>query len=153
MVKGWMHDITLAVQSRIGVNGAVVAWYVIIAVSSLAALIFLCVAAFEWLSVLFGAVFAGLIMAGVFVLIAACGAIICALARRSIRERAILERAARAHGPSWFLDPRLFSVAVQAGRSLGWQRLVPVALLGFMVAQWAREYRGQHHQESEGTPR
>ena len=28
---------------------------------------------------------------------------------------------------------------MQAGRTLGWQRLVPIALLGFLAAQWLRE--------------
>jgi hypothetical protein len=30
-----------------------------------------------------------------------------------------------------------------AGRTLGWQRIVPIALLGLMAAQWARERREQ----------
>ena len=61
--------------------------------------------------------------------------------RRRVRERAILARAAKAHAPPWLLDPRILNVAVEAGRTLGWQRLIPVALLGFMAAQWARESR------------
>jgi hypothetical protein len=32
---------------------------------------------------------------------------------------------------------------VQVGRQIGWQRVIPVALLGFMAAQWTREHRGQ----------
>jgi hypothetical protein len=32
---------------------------------------------------------------------------------------------------------------------LGWQRIVPVALLGFMVAQWAREHREHGHDDTE----
>jgi hypothetical protein len=39
------------------------------------------------------------------------------------------------------LDPKILGAAVEAGRAIGWQRIVPVALLGFMAAQWAREYR------------
>jgi len=70
-------------------------------------------------------------------------------ARSSAKQRAILERAAHSHGGSWLLDPKIVSAAVSVGRSLGWQRLLPVALLGFMAAQWAREYRHQHGQESE----
>ena len=105
------------------------------------AFVFLCVSGYDWLSPRFGSVFAGLIMAGIFVAIAIVAAIISALVRRRVRERAILERAAKAHAPSWLLDPKILGVAVEAGRSLGWQRIVPVALLGFMAAQWAREHR------------
>jgi hypothetical protein len=31
------------------------------------------------------------------------------------------------------------SVAIQAGRALGWQRLVPLLLIGILGVQWARE--------------
>ncbi len=147
MLKAWMHDMTLAVQTRSGIDSAVLVWFAVVAVALLTAFIFLCVTAFEWLSLHYGSVFAGLIMAGIFILIAIIGLIVCALARRRIRERAILARAARAHAPSWLLDPKILSVAMQAGRTLGWQRIVPVALLGFMAAQWAREYRGHGEQK------
>jgi len=94
-----------------------------------------------------GGVIAGLIMAGIFVLIAAIGAIFSAFARRRARERAILERAARARASSsWLLDPKIVTVAVEAGRALGWQRILPVALLGLMAAQWTREHRA-HREE------
>jgi hypothetical protein len=56
-------------------------------------------------------------------------------------QRAILERAAQAQGPLKLLDPKLLSVAMEAGRALGWQRVVPVALLGFLAAQWVQQAR------------
>ena len=120
-----------------------VIWLGVIALACITAFAFLCVAAYGWLSLHVGSIYAGLIMAGIFVLIAIIGAVICALARRRARERAILARAARAHTPSWLLDPRILSAAVQIGREIGWQRIVPVALAGFMAAQWAREHRQQ----------
>ena len=107
----------------------------------LTAFVFLCVAGYDWLSLRYGSVTAGLAMAGIFVAIAIIAAIVSALIRRRVRERAILARAAKAHAPSWLLDPRILATAVQAGRSIGWQRIVPLALVGFMAAQWAREYR------------
>ena len=51
-----------------------------------------------------------------------------ALVRRRVRERTILARAAKMHTPAWLLDPRILATAVEAGRSIGWQRIVPVAL-------------------------
>ncbi|HEV8026785.1 MAG TPA: hypothetical protein VGP50_05115 [Stellaceae bacterium] len=147
MLKGWMHDITLAIQARSGASAALFVWMAIIAFASLSAFVFLCIAAYDWLSLQLGGVLAGLIMAGIFVLIAAIGAIFSALARRRARERAILERAARARASSsWLLDPKIVTVAVEAGRALGWQRILPVALLGLMAAQWTREHRA-HREE------
>jgi hypothetical protein len=149
MLKGWIHDITLAVQVKSGASPALFIWIAIVLLAALTAFLFICVAGYNWFAVQFGSVFAALIMAGIFVLIAAIGATICAYARRRTMERAILARAARAHAPSWWLDPKILAAGMQAGRALGWQRLVPFALLGFMAAQWAREHHG--HADQSGS--
>jgi Na+/proline symporter len=141
MLKNLIRDLTLAVQAKTGATTAVLVWLGVVAVAAVFALAFLCLAAFEWLVLQVGSIYAGLIMAGVFVVIALFGLIVSALLRKRARERAILARAAKAHAPSWLLDPRLLGTAVQIGRTLGWQRIVPVALLGFMAAQWTREYQ------------
>jgi uncharacterized membrane protein len=145
MFRNLMRDMVLSVQSRTGITMSFVAWLGVIALAGITAFTFLCVAGYNWLSAQVGSIYAGLIMAGVFVLVAVIGIVVCALARRRARERAILERAARAHTPSWLLDPRILTAAVQIGRELGWQRIVPVALAGFMAAQWAREHRERAH--------
>jgi hypothetical protein len=146
MLKNWMHDIALAVQARSGATAGLFVGFAIVALAALTAFAFLCVAAYDWLALQMSSVLAALVMAGVFVLIALMALAVCALARRRARERAILERAARARTPSWLLDPKILATAVQVGRALGWQRLVPVALLGVMAAQWARDYR-EHGQK------
>lgn len=143
MLKGWMRDLKLAIQVKSGASTGLFIWIGIVAFAALTAFVFLCVTGYQWFSIQFGNVFAGLIMTGAFLLIAAIGAIISASARRRTIERAILARAAKAHAPSWWLDPKILSAGVQAGRALGWQRLVPFALLGFMAAQWARERRNE----------
>jgi hypothetical protein len=143
MLKTLTREITLAIQARNGASAAVVVWLCVVAVALLTAFVFLCVAGYDWLALRYDSITAGLIMAGIFVAIAIVAAIVSVLVRRRVRERAILARAAKAHSPSWLLDPRVLSAAVQAGRSLGWQRLVPIALVGIMVAQWAREHRDQ----------
>jgi len=125
-------------------------WAAIIFLASLTAFAFLCIAAYQWLSLQEGAVVAGLIMAAVFVLIAFVAALAGAIGRRRARERAILERAARAQAASsWLLDPKILGVAFQAGRALGWERIIPIALLGFLAAQWARERRRQPDGDTE----
>lgn len=141
MLKNLMRDITLAIQARSGFTPALLAWAAIIVVASLTAFAFLCVAGYDWLSLQWGPVYAGLIMAGIFVLIAVIGAIMFAAARRRTKERALLERAARAQATSWWLDPKLLGIAMQAGRTLGWERIIAAALLGLLAALWAREKR------------
>jgi hypothetical protein len=149
MFKSLMHDMMLAVQTRTGITTSFVVWLTVVALAALTASVFLCVAAYDWLALQIGSVYAALVMAAIFVVIAIIGLIVCLLARRRARARAILERAARAHAPSWLLDPKILATAVQVGRSLGWQRVIPLALVGFMVAQWAREHRAHAQEPAE----
>jgi hypothetical protein len=149
MLKSLMRDMVLAVQTRTGITTSIIFWFAIVALAALTAFAFLCVAAYDWLSLHMASVYAGLMMAAIFVTIAIVGMVICLLARRRARERAILARAARAHAPSWLLDPKILATAVQVGRSLGWQRVIPLALVGFMVAQWAREHRARDADSAE----
>jgi len=145
MIKSWTRDITLAIQAR---SGATPTLFACVAVATLAALTvfaFLCIAGYDWFAMQFGSVFAALLMAAIFAVVAIIAAVIATAARQRARERAILEQAARAHAGSGLLDPKLLTLAVQVGRSVGWQRVVPVALFGFMAAQWLREYREHHH--------
>jgi Ca2+/Na+ antiporter len=149
MLKRLMHDAMLAVQSRSGITASFLVWLIVAMMAASTAFAFLCVAAYAWLARQMGSVHAGLVMAAIFVVIAIIGLVVCLLARRQARERAILERAARAHAPSWLLDPKILATAVQVGRSLGWQRAIPLALVGIMVAQWAREHRAQSGETPE----
>jgi hypothetical protein len=143
MIKNWLRDLALAVQSRSGITAGLLIWVFVAAFALSIAFVFLCVAGYAWLSQAFGGIYAGLIVAGFFILVALIAAIAAAATRRRARERAILQRAARAHASSsWLLDPKILATAMQAGRAVGWQRIVPLALLGFLAAQWARD-RGQ----------
>jgi hypothetical protein len=146
MLKGLTQEVTLQIQARSGASAAVLVWIAAMALASLTAFVFLCVAGFYWLSLQIGAIFAGLAMAGIFVCFSIIAALISTIIRRRVRERAILARSAKAHAPSWLLDPRMLSAAVQIGRDIGWQRIVPLAFVGFIAAQWARERRDRGEQ-------
>lgn len=143
MFKTLTREITLSIQAKSGTSLAVVVWLGIMTLALIAAFVFLCVSGYDWFAVQFGSVVAGLIMTGIFLVIGLFAALISALIRRRVRERAILARAAKAHSPSWLLDPKILGVAVEAGRTIGWQRLVPLALLGIVAAQWTRDYRSR----------
>ncbi len=149
MLKTLTREITLAIQAKNGTSVAVIVWLAIMALALLTAFVFLCVSGYDWFAVQFGSVFAGLIMTGIFAVIGLVAALIGALIRRRVRERAILARAAKAHSPSWLLDPKILGVAVEAGRTIGWQRLVPLALLGIVAAQWARDYHDRRREGAE----
>jgi len=149
MIKGFMRDITLAIQARSGITPAFPIWLAIIFLAALTAFAFLCVAAYDWISLQVGVIYAALILAGFFLLVALIGALVSSAIRRRAKERAMLERAARAQAASsWLLDPKILGVAMQAGKSLGWERIVPIVVLGFIAAQWLGSRR---HDNKDGT--
>ena len=133
MLKGLIHNIVLRIQARTGVTSTFIIGSAIASCALLVVFIFLCVTGYAWLSVQLGAVFGGLAMAGVFLLVALVGIAVAASSRRQAKQRA--------QGPLKLLDPKVLSVAIQAGRALGWQRVVPVALLAFLAAQWVQQAR------------
>ena len=143
MLKSWMRDFTLSLQASSGVTPAFLVWLTTVTGALVTAFVFLCITGYDLLSKQLGSVYAGLIMAGLFLLIALIGLIVAAVSRRRAKERAVLERAARAEAASSssLIDPKILGLAVQAGRAQGWQRIVPIAILGFLAAQWVWERR------------
>jgi hypothetical protein len=136
MLKTIQKHVVLWVQSKTGVTLVFLVAMTFAATAILMTFVFLCVAAYAWASVELGPVFGGLATAGVFLLIALIGAAVSVVVRRQTRERAIVEQASSTRT---LLDPRAFQLAIQAGRALGWQRLVPLLLIGILGVQWARE--------------
>ena len=136
MLKTIQKYVVLWVQSKTGVTLVFLVAMTFAATAILMMFVFLCVAAYAWASVELGPVFGGLATAGGFLLIALIGAAVSVVVRRQTRERAIVEQASSTRT---LLDPRAFHLAIQAGRALGWQRLVPLLLIGILGVQWARE--------------
>jgi hypothetical protein len=144
MLKNLQNHIVLWIQSRTGLLSGFLISLAVAGGAVLMTFVFLCVTGYAWLSSQLGPVFGGLAMAGVFLLTAVIGAAASALARDRTRQRAIVERAARAQGTRALIDPKVLSVAMQACLALGWQPLIPLALLGFLTAQWVQEARRGH---------
>jgi hypothetical protein len=147
MLKTIQKHVVLWVQSKTGVTLVFLVAMTFAATAVLMMFVFLCVAAYAWASVELGPVFGGLATAGVFLLIALIGAAVSVVVRRQTRERAIVEQASSTRT---LLDPRAFQLAIQAGRALGWQRLVPLLLIGILGVQWARETH-KHAGRSDGA--
>jgi hypothetical protein len=139
MINRWMGDIGLLIQTKIGVTSAFIVWAVVVAIASVTTFVFLCLTGYDWLSLQLGAAFAGLAMASVFLVIALIGAAFCATSRQRAKQRAMLARAARAQALTpRLLDPKILSVAVQAGRAFGWRRMVTLVLVAVLGAQLVR---------------
>src|SRR5215831_12478801 len=104
-MSGWLHYFTLKAQARAGMSAQVVVWGIIAAVAAVVALVFFLVAAFIWLADRYDPLTAGLVLGGVFVVVALIALIVCLLVRGRNMERARLELAARSS--TGFLDPKL----------------------------------------------
>jgi hypothetical protein len=144
MLKNLQQNIILWIQAKTGLTAGFFVWSAVAGGAAAMAFVFPCVAGYAWLSAELGAVFGGLAMAGVFLFIAIVAAAASAIMRRRTKRRAILERAAtRAATTTALIDPKVLKVALQTGRTFGWQRVAALALLGFLAAQWAREARGR----------
>jgi hypothetical protein len=141
MLKRLQNDFLLWVQAKAGLSSGFLISLAVAGGAILLMFVFLCVTAYAWLSIQLGSVFGGLAMAGVFLLMAVIGAAASAVARNRTRQRAVVERAARAQATRAVIDPKVLGIAMQAGRALGWQRLIPLALLGFLAAQWVQAAR------------
>jgi hypothetical protein len=138
-MSGWLRHFTLNAQARTGFSSQVAVWAAVAAAASTVALVFLLIAAFIWLAGRYDALTAGLVLGGVFVLIALVAIVACLIARRRNMERARLELAARSSSAS-LLDPKLLAMGFQIGQAIGWRRLASLAAVGLLAAGLAKEW-------------
>jgi O-antigen/teichoic acid export membrane protein len=133
------HHLALRAKSRTGFGPGIVVCFLIALLSLVIAVGFLCAAAFVWLASRYDAVMAGLILAGVFLLIAILSVAAAHFTRRRNMERARLELAVR-NQQSW-LDPKYLSFGLEIGRAVGWRRIGMLAAAAVFAAGLGREWR------------
>ena len=138
-MSGWLRHFALNAQVRTGFSSQVAVWAAIAAVAATVALVFLLIAAFIWLADRYGPLTAGLVLGGVFIVIALIAIVACLIARRRNMERARLELAARSSDTNW-LDPKVLAMGFQIGQAIGWRRLASLAAVGLLAAGLAKEW-------------
>jgi hypothetical protein len=137
---GFVRYLQLQAKAKTGLSIGLLIWAAIAVLGVVAALLFLLLAAFVWLTTRFGALFAALIMAGACLLIAVIAALISYASRSSAITEARLALAERKHQP--WLNPALLSVGLQAGKQVGWGRLLSLAAAVVLAAGIGREWLG-----------
>ena len=140
-MSGWLRYFVLRAQASIGFSTPIVVWAVVAVVAAVVAAIFLLVAAYVWLSDVYDGLVAGLLLGGLFALIALIALVTAVLVRRRNMERARLELASRS-STSW-LDPKLMAVGVQVGQAIGWRRIAALAAVAVLAAGVAQEWSGR----------
>jgi hypothetical protein len=143
MFANLQRALNLWFKEKTGLTVVFLILVLVAVVTALLAFIFLCVTGYAWAAVELGPVFGGLATAGVFLAIAACCLAAALLSRAHARQRAVLERAARSRRTPALMDPKMLRAAMEAGRHIGWQRAVSMALVGFLAMQLAQERRGE----------
>jgi len=140
-MNGWLRYFVLKAQASTGFSTPIVVWAVVAVVAAVVAAIFLLVAAYVWLSDVYDGLVAGLLLGGLFALIALIALVTAVLVRRRNMERARLELASRS-STSW-LDPKLMAVGVQVGQAIGWRRIAALAAVAVLAAGVAQEWSGR----------
>jgi hypothetical protein len=136
----WLRHIALSAKARTGFGPALIVWFAIVLVSLLLALVFFCAAAFVWLASRYDGVTAGLILGGGFLVLALLAAFAGWLTRRHNIAQARLELAARSH--SGWLDPKMLTIGLEIGRTIGWRRLATLAAVAVLAAGLGKEWLG-----------
>src|SRR5215471_10551316 len=111
---GWLHYLKLQVRSRTGLDRGVVIWALVALICAIVTFAFLLVAAYVWLIGLFGALFAAMIRAGLFLLIALISLAVSIGSQRRTAQRARLAIAAR--GTEMWRDPKFMAVGLEIAR-------------------------------------
>ena len=125
LLPGWTE---LKVRLDAGVKAVI--WGVIATSAGVVAIGLLCAALFIWIDGRFGPIWACVALAGAFLLVVC----IATAAIVSIRRRQARVLTARKQSAATLLrDPAVLTLALQVGRTLGFKRVIPLALLGAFV--------------------
>ena len=134
-----LENLLAPLRAKYRMAVAEIVCYAIAGIAGAVAIGFGLAALFSWLSALYGAILASLIVAGGFVVIALIPMIV--LMRIQRREEArVAAAAARARATPW-MNPTTLSLGLQAARMVGKNRglaagAVGALLLGWMVSQF-----------------
>jgi hypothetical protein len=147
-MSGWLRYFVLRAQASTGFSSPIVVWAVVAAVAAVVAAVFLLVAAYVWLSDVYDGLVAGLLLGGLFALVALVTLVTAVLIRRRNMERARLELASRS-STSW-LDPKLMAVGMQIGQTIGWRRIAALVAVAVLAAGVAQEWSGRSKSGDDG---
>src|SRR5882724_12731673 len=137
-MSGWIRHVALTAQVRTGFSPQVLIWLIVAAISVLATIFFLVIAAFVWIAQRYDGVVAGISLSCFFLAIAVvAGGVGVSLRRRTV-ARARVELAARSH-TNW-LDPKFVALGFQIGRAIGWRKVASLAAVGALAAGLAKEW-------------
>ena len=138
---GWRRYLELQAQAKTGLSSNLFVWALLAVVFGVLTAGFVLLIAFIWLAERYDPLTAAIALAGLFLLATIIAAISCLWSRRRTIEQAELALAARR--PAIWLDPKALGGAIQAGRAVGWRKLVPLLAVGMLAAGVGMEWFGR----------
>src|SRR5260370_9562137 len=146
---GLRKYLALQAQTRTGLSAGLLIWAALVVVFGTLTAVFIPLIAFIWLAERFNPLIAAAALAGLFLLVTIVALICCLRSRRRMIERAELALAARRH--TVWLHPKLLRRAIQASRTGGWRKLVPLPAVGLVAPARRMEWvgRGKTHVERD----
>jgi hypothetical protein len=137
-MSSWLRHLTLLAEARTGFSVPIGLWLLVTIVSSGAVVVFLCISAFLWIALRYDPLTANLAMACLFLFIASTAGFICVSARQRNMELARLVLASRSRTP--WLDPRVLALGLNVGRSIGWGKLIPLAVVAIVAGVLGKKW-------------
>jgi len=134
MIDGLLQDLAIKTKARTGVSEELVLWGFVVLILSVIAVVFLSVAAYVWLTALYGGAIAGAAVGSFHVLIAGAALTRCIVLRRRNKALALAEMNAAAKQPAWWADPGVLAVGLEVARVIGWRKLAPFVTAGVLAA-------------------
>ena len=138
---GWRRYLELQAQAKTGLSSNLFVWALLAVVFGVLTAGFVLLIAFIWLAERYDPLTAAIALAGLFLLATIVAAISCLWSRRRTIKQAELALAARR--PAIWLDPKALGGAIQAGRAVGWRKLVPLLAVGMLAAGVGMEWFGR----------
>ena len=138
---GWRRYLELQAQAKTGLSSNLFVWALLAVVFGVLTAGFVLLIAFIWLAERYDPLTAAITLAGLFLLATIIAAISCLWSRRRTIKQAELALAARR--PAIWLDPKALGGAIQAGRAVGWRKLVPLLAVGMLAAGVGMEWFGR----------
>lgn len=131
---GLLRYLALNAQIRAGLSVHALIWAAVAVLCAALAFLLLLIAAFFWLADRYDPIKAGLVLGGLFVLIALVAALGSLMIRKRSITRARAELAQRQKANAGWLDPKLLAAGLQIGQGIGWRRLGSLAVVALIAA-------------------
>jgi hypothetical protein len=144
MLEGFTQEIVLKAKARTGASGELFGWFFAVAFFSLFAVIFLSVAAYDWLAALYGGPIPGAVIGGTYIVLAGAALTRCIVLKRRTATRALAQlRAEQNKTPPWWSDPSVLTIGYEVAKAVGWRKLTPIIAIGVLAASLGRKNGAQ----------